>query len=61
MYTVISRFDIFYEDYTPTRYVDISGKQLEYISLDGNKRIQTLFTTDPVKYLDKKYFPGSRY
>ncbi len=61
MYSIISQFDIYFNSYIPVKHIDISGKQLEYISVDGNKRVTNLFSTDPAKYLDKRYQPGSRY
>lgn len=61
LYTVLSEFDIFFEDYTPNETVDVSGKQIEYISLNKNKQITNLFSTNPAMYLNQRYMPGKHY
>ncbi|MBQ8396198.1 MAG: hypothetical protein IJX54_04320 [Oscillospiraceae bacterium] len=61
LYTVLSEFDIFFEDYAPDEMVDVSGRQIEYISLNKNKQITNLFSTNPAMYLNQRYMPGKHY
>lgn len=61
MYSIISQYDIYCEEYTPITHTDISGKEIEYISYDGNRKITNLFSTNPARYLDKRYQPGQRF
>ncbi len=61
MYSIISQHDIYCEKFEPAKHIDISGKEIEYISYDGNKRITNLFSTNPAMYLDKRYQPGNKF
>lgn len=61
LYTIINSFDILTYEYTPERRAYISGKQTEYVGVDANNKITNLFSTDPSRYLDRRYLPGNKY
>lgn len=60
-YSIINSFDVFSGEYTPERKVYIGGSKSEYVAVDANNKITNLFSTDPSRYLDKRYLPGTKY
>lgn len=60
LYTVVSEYDIFCSASPKRNYIDIEGGKLEYIGSGKNRKIVSLFSTDPALYLSKVYQPGQR-
>lgn len=60
LYTVVSEYDIFLSGAGERKYLDVRGGKLEYTGSGRNRRIVSLFSTDPAMYLNKDYTPGRR-
>lgn len=61
LYTVVNPHDVFATRFLPERKMYIGGSKSEYVAVDANNKITNLFSTNPSRYLDKRYLPGNKY
>ncbi len=58
IHSIISMDDIFFTENTVrTEYQPIGGGLLELNTVDGEKRVCRLHSTDPYLYLNRRYSP----
>ncbi|MGN0597987.1 MAG: YlzJ-like family protein [Ruminiclostridium sp.] len=62
IYSIISDYDIFRTEEQPEKMVkQVEGGTVEYIKVNGQYRLNRLFSTNPQMYLDKRYQPTEYY